>query len=373
MIPLYKPYICGAELKNIQQLLQKSNSPFTKDYFINKCIHFFQTHYSFPEVYLTPSCTDALEMSALLLNILPGDEVIVPSYTLSATANAFALRGANIVFADSKTNTPNISPESICAHITPRTKAVVVVHYAGIACDIEEIKQICTRNSLYLIEDAAHAIDSFYDNKPLGTFGDLSAFSFHKTKNIISGEGGMIVINDPQLSEPAAQIRAMGTDKAQFAKGEVDFYTWQRLGSSYILSELSAAFLYGQLNVQDKIQKKRKNLWEKYYKELKEVKQIKLPFLPVKATANGHIFYIQCRNNKERNGLIDYLNQNKIQAAFHYTPLHTTPFATQQWNIQKLPNARHWGDTIVRLPLYFELQPEEVAYICNNIKKYYAL
>ena len=259
----------GQELVYIEQSVK--NGKISGDgLFTQKCSQFFENRYGFSKVLLTTSCTDALEMAAILINLQPGDEIIAPSYTFVSTVNAFVLRGAHVVFVDSEKETPNLSVDEIEALITPKTKAIVAVHYAGVACDIDRLKEICTKHNLFLIEDAAQAIDSYYKGKPLGSFGDLAAFSFHETKNIISGEGGLLVINNPEFIARAEIIREKGTNRSAFFRGEVDKYNWVDIGSSFLPSDIIAAFLLAQLESLDNIQKKRKAIWDRYHQGLKK-------------------------------------------------------------------------------------------------------
>ena len=309
MISFNKPYLTGKETKYIQDAVESmkisGDGIFTK-----KCHDFFEKKYGFEKVLLTTSCTDALEMAAILLDIKEGDEVIAPSYTFVSTVNAFVLRGAKIVFADSGTDNPNIDAETIEALITDKTKVIVPIHYAGISCDMAKIMALANKYNLFVVEDAAQAIDSFYNQKPLGSIGHMAAFSFHETKNIISGEGGMLVINDERFMNRAEIIREKGTNRSSFFRGEVDKYGWVDIGSSFLPSDIIAAFLYAQLENLDDIQNKRKQIWNYYYNGL-EVLQIegklKLPKLPYYATNNAHMFFIQCLDLNERTDLINYL------------------------------------------------------------------
>ena len=342
--------------------------------FTKKCHAFFEHKYGFKKVLLTTSCTDALEMAAILIDTKPGDEIIVPSYTFVSTANAFVLRGAKIVFVDSTSLNPNIDTSQIESLITDRTKAIVVVHYAGIACDMDEILRIARKHELYIIEDAAQSIDSYFCNRPLGSIGHLSAFSFHETKNIISGEGGMLVINDERFIERAEIIREKGTNRSKFFRGEVDKYNWVDIGSSFLPSDIIAAFLFAQLESLDEIQKKRKTLWNRYYKGLEELETkgvIKLPKLPDYATNNAHMFYILCSNEVERNKLILFLKSNEIHAVFHYLSLHESPFYSKNHDGRKLPNTDHYTEVLLRLPMYYQLTEDEVDLIVKTIHTFY--
>jgi len=327
MIPFNKPYLSGKETEYIQQaaaaLKLSGDGKFTK-----QCHSFFEKRYGFNKCLLTTSCTDALEMAALLADIKPGDEIIVPSFTFVSTANAFVLRGAKIVFADVEETTGNLDTSKIEELVTPQTKAIVPVHYAGVACDMDKLMSIAQKNNLVVIEDAAQAIDSFYNNKPLGSFGQFAAFSFHETKNIISGEGGMIVINKKENIDRAEIIREKGTNRSQFFRGEVDKYGWVDIGSSFLPSEIIAAFLYAQLENLDNIQDKRKKIWHYYADALSSLatdEHVRLPFIPLYATNNAHMFYLLCRSLDERTRLIAHLKSKGIKAVFHYQFLHKSP------------------------------------------------
>jgi dTDP-4-amino-4,6-dideoxygalactose transaminase len=374
MIPFNKPYLSGKETQYIEEavLLGKisGNGLFTK-----KCHEFFENKYGFQKVLLTTSCTDALEMSAILIDICPGDEVIVPSFTFVSTANAYVLRGAKIVFADSSTDNPNIDVEKIESLITSKTKAIVPVHYAGIACDMDAIMALAQKYGLFVVEDSAQVIDSFYKGKPLGSIGHLAAFSFHETKNIISGEGGMLSINDSQFNRRAEIIWEKGTNRAEFFRGEVNKYGWVDIGSSFLPSEIIAAFLMAQLESLDRIQNRRKEIWNLYNSGLKELEDkglIKLPVIPDYATNNAHLFYLVCRSLDERTRLIEYLKKNDILAVFHYLSLHKSPFYKNIHDRRTLPNADLYSDCLVRLPLFYELTDNQVEFIIKTITKFYS-
>ena len=345
------------------------NGAFTK-----KCQYFFEEKYGFRRCLLTTSCTDALEMAAILCDIQVGDEVIVPSYTFVSTANAFVLRGAKIVFADSSTENPNLDADKLSALITPKTKAIVVVHYAGIACDMDKIMAIAEANNLFVIEDAAQAVDSFYKGRPLGSVGHLSAFSFHETKNIISGEGGMLVINDERFEKRAEIIWEKGTNRSAFWRGEVDKYNWVDIGSSFLPSEVVAAYLFAQLESLEKIQSRRKQIWEKYYESFSVLEQsgkLKLPILPNYATNNAHMFYLLTDSIEQRDSLIAFLKENKIYAVFHYISLHSSPFYKEKAGDVSLPVSDYYSDCLVRLPLFFELTEEKQQLIIDKIIEFY--
>lgn len=344
--------------------------------FTKKCHEFFESRYKFPKTLLTTSCTDALEMSALLLNIKDGDEVIMPAFTFVSTANAFALRGARIRFVDSERDNPNIDAAMIEGLITPRTRAIVPVHYAGVACEMDSISDIAMKYNLQIVEDAAQAIDSFYKGKPLGSLGSMSAFSFHETKNIISGEGGMLAINDRSLIARAEIIREKGTNRSQFFRGEVDKYGWVDIGSSFLPSDIIAAFLFAQLEHMSEIQRKRNELWSRYSENLKQLpseRKVMLPFVPDYATNNAHMFYLVCNSLAERTNLIAYLKSNNIQAVFHYLSLHKSPFYSALHDGRDLPNCDRFADCLLRLPLYYELTVEDVDRVSDAILKFYNL
>jgi len=376
MIPFNKPYLTGKETQYIEQAARmgklSGNGEFTK-----KCQNFFEEKYGFKKCLLTTSCTDALEMCAILANIQPGDEVIVPSYTFVSTALGFVRQGAVIIFADSMENNPNIDAYQIEPLITPRTKAIVVTHYAGIGCDMDKITEIARKYNLLIIEDSAQAIDSYYlssqtgAKKALGGLGQLSAFSFHETKNIISGEGGMLAINDERFFYRAEIIWEKGTNRAEFFRGEVNKYGWVDIGSSFLPSEIIAAFLWAQIENLESIQKKRKQIWDTYYNNLKPLADkgiLCLPEIPEYATNNAHMFYIVCNSLNERTVIIEYLKKNGINAVFHYLSLHDSEFYKNKHDGRELKNADRFTDCLLRLPLFYELTQKETEHICQTIK-----
>lgn len=371
VIPFNKPYLSGKETDYIKEaaaaLKLSGDGMFTR-----KCHHYFEKHYGFLKCLLTTSCTDALEMAALLADIEPGDEIIVPSFTFVSSASAFVLRRATIVFADVDENTGNLDAGRIEELVTSRTKAIVPVHYAGVACEMDTITGIAEKHNLLVIEDAAQAIDSYYKGKPLGSLGHMAAFSFHETKNIISGEGGMITINDKQFVPRAEIIREKGTNRSQFFRGEVDKYGWVDVGSSFLPSEIIAAFLYAQLENLEHIQQKRLRLWHLYHDELVNLSgRISLPFIPAYATNNAHMFYIRCRSLDERMAIIHHLKQHSITAVFHYQSLHRSPYYESRHDGRELPVSDQLSDTLLRLPLFFELTEEQVLFITKKIKEFY--
>jgi len=371
MIPFNKPYLTGKELVYIEEAVKKGKIS-GNGYYTQLCQNFFKTKYGFPKCLLTTSCTDALEMAAILINIQEGDEVIMPSYTFVSTANAFVLRGAKIIFADSRKDHPGLDEGKIEALITPKTKAIVPVHYAGVACDMDKIMDLAKKYNLYVIEDAAQAIDSYYTGKDglkraLGSIGHLAAFSFHETKNIISGEGGMLAINDSQFAERAEIIWEKGTNRSAFFRGEVDKYGWVDVGSSFLPSEIIAAFLWAQLENLDAIQQVRVSHWEKYNMELQTwaaQNEIQLPVIPSYATNNGHMFYLVCKNMEQRTYIIEKLKSKQILSVFHYISLHSSPFQNQIHLQNSLHLSDKYSDRLLRLPLYYEL---EVAVVINEI------
>lgn len=371
MIPFNKPYITGKEVHYIYGAVASGhisgNGKFTK-----LSQRFFEDRYGFKKALLTTSCTDALEMCALLLNIEPGDEIIVPSYTFVSTALAFVRQGAKIIFADSRPDHPGIDESKIEALITSRTKAIVPVHYAGVACDMDTIMEIARRHNLYVVEDAAQAIESFYTGKDgvrraLGSIGHLAAFSFHETKNIQCGEGGLLAINDEQFIQRSEILWEKGTNRAEFFRGEVNKYGWVDTGSSFLPSEITAAFLFAQLEQLEEIQAKRKVIWEHYLSFFESIGLAYLtPRLPEYATNNGHMFYLLLPSYKERSSLINFLKENKVSAVFHYLSLHTSPYNISQYHGIDLPNSDRYSETLVRLPFFYELEQEQVLPILKD-------
>lgn len=339
--------------------------------FTKKCQQFFEDRYGFKKAIMTTSGTDALEMAAMLCDVKPGDEVIVPSYTFVSSALAFVRQGAKIVFADSCKDNPNIDADLIEGLITDRTKVIVPVHYAGVACDMDRIMDIANRHNLLVVEDAAQAIDSYFKGKPLGGIGHFGCFSFHETKNITAGgEGGLLCVNDDRFIRRAEIIWEKGTNRAEFFRGEVNKYGWVDTGSSFLPSEIVAAFLWAQLENLDMIQDKRKLLWSEYYKLLKplaEQGRFHLPDVPDYATNNGHMFYLVCNSFEERTALIAKLKAAGIGAVFHYLSLHSSPYYQDKHDGRDLPNCDHFADCLVRLPMFYELSIEEVDQICRFI------
>lgn len=373
-----RPYLTGLEIGYIQDAVAcgklSGNGKYTQ-----LCHRWMEKRYGFGKCLLTSSCTNALEMAALLLNIQPGDEVIMPSYTFVSTANAFVLRGARIVFADSASDHPNMDVNQLPALLTPRTKAIVVVHYGGVANDMQAILQLAQTHGLAVVEDAAQAIDSYYSTpqavRPLGSIGQLAAFSFHETKNIMAGEGGMLVVNDERLYERAEILWEKGTNRTAFFRGQVSRYEWVDVGSSFLPSEITAAFLYAQLQHIDNIQQRRKMLWQYYYEQLRPLQDagyIALPYIPPYATNNAHLFYILCHNADERYRLTEHLRQQGIMAVHHYLPLHTSPFYYKWHDGRLLPNCQRFANCLLRLPLYYELSHEAQQEVIDSIKAFFA-
>lgn len=383
MIPFNKPYLTGKETFYIEQAV-KSGKISGNGMFTQKCQQFFEERYGFKKCLLTTSCTDALEMAAILCNIQQGDEVIIPSYTFVSTALAFVRQGATIVFADSMPNHPNIDAEKIEALITPKTKVIVPVHYAGVACDMDKIMQLADKYKLLVVEDAAQAVDSYHltpspsprgeGKRPLGSIGHFGCFSFHETKNIISGEGGMLAINDERFMHRAEIIWEKGTNRAEFFRGEVNKYGWVDTGSSFLPSEVIAAFLWAQIENLDDIQNRRKEHWNLYYQGLKPLADkgyFSLPLLPDYATNNAHMFYLGCNSLENRTKLIAQLKQNDVLSVFHYLSLHSSPYYADKHDGRELVNCDMFADCLVRLPLYYELGEEELEKVSTVIYQHY--
>ncbi len=373
-IPFNKPHITGKEAHYIYEAVYQNGHISGNGIFTKKCQQFFEEKYSFKKTLLTTSCTDAIEMCALLLDIKEGDEVIVPSYTFVSSALAFVRQGAKIIFVDSHANHPNMDEDKIEALITPKTKVIVPVHYAGMACDMDKIMAIAEKHQLWVVEDAAQAIDSFYKGKPLGSIGHLGCFSFHETKNIQSGEGGMLAINDEQFIKRAEIIWEKGTNRAEFFRGEVNKYNWVDIGSSFLPSDIIAAFLYAQLENLDLIQQKRKEIWNRYHEALKPLEQaghIQLTIVPEYATNNGHMFYILLNSFEDREKLISHLKSNGILCVFHYLSLNKSPFYTSKYESQNLEWSDHFENKLLRLPLYYGLSNNEQLEIVDCISNFW--
>ena len=383
MIVFNQPHLTGKEAHYMYEAVYagklSGNGKFTK-----RCQQWFEERYGFRKTLLTTSGTDALEMCAMLCELKPGDEVIVPSYTFVSTALAFLREGAKVVFADSMKRNPNLDAETLESLITPRTKVIVPVHYAGVACDMDAIMAVADKHNLLVVEDAAQAIDGFYkgdrlsvigERKPLGGIGHLAAFSFHETKNITAGgEGGLLVVNDERFVRRAEIIWEKGTNRAEFFRGEVNKYGWVDMGSSFLPSEVNAAFLWAQLENIDDIQQKRTQLWNRYYERLRplaEQGRFSLPDVPEYATNNAHMFYLVLPDLDSRTGLIAHLRANGAQAVFHYLSLHSSPYYASRHDGRALPECDRYADCLVRLPLYYDLSLEQVDQICDWISTYY--
>jgi len=376
MIPFNKPAYTGNEKQYVLQAMQ-SDKISGNGIFGKKCQTWFEEKLGCPKTLLTPSCTAALEMAAILIDIQPGDEVIMPSYTFASTANAFVMRGAKIVFIDIRPDTMNIDETKIEAAITSKTKAIIPVHYAGVGCEMDFIMEIANLHSLYVVEDAAQGIMGKYKDKPLGTIGHLGAYSFHETKNFTSGgEGGLLIINDKKFENRAEIIREKGTNRSQFFRGMVDKYSWMDLGSSYLLNEISAAYLWGNLEKAHEINKSRLNNWKKYYDGLKQLENkelIGLPNIPDECTHNAHMFYLKVKDLENRSKLIQHLKQNDILSVFHYVPLHSTPAGDKFGRFHdKDKFTTVESERLLRLPIYFGLASDEVFKVINTVLNYYA-
>ncbi len=373
-IPFNKPYFAGAEIQNIVNAAYhghiSGNGVYTK-----LCHNFFEERYGFKKTFLTTSCTDAFEMAVMLMDIKPGDEVIMPSFTFVSTANPFLVKGAKIVFADSRPDHPNMDIDKVEELITPKTKVLLVMHYGGVAVDMEKALYLAEKYNLILMEDVAHAIDSHYNGKPLGSFGDFAAFSFHETKNVSAGEGGMLVINNPNYIDRAEIIWEKGTNRAAFSRGEVDKYEWVDIGASFLPSDIIAGILYAQLQIIDDIQTKRIAIWNRYYENLKPLEEkglFHLPFIPDYAENNGHMFYLLLKNKKQRDEMLEYLNNNYVHSVFHYLPLHLSPFYKDKHDGRELANSVRYSETLLRLPFFYELPLELVDFVCDKVKSFFA-
>ncbi|WBO84976.1 dTDP-4-amino-4,6-dideoxygalactose transaminase [Hymenobacter yonginensis] len=373
MLPFNKPYFVGTETRYIEEAV-RSGKISGDGLFTRRCEAWFAQHLGSARALLTTSCTDALELAALLLDIQPGDEVLLPSFTFSSTANAFVLRGARLVFVDCAPDSPALDAAALAALVTPRTRAIVPVHYAGTACDMGAVLAVSARHGLAVVEDAAQAISSTYQGRLLGSLGALGAFSFHETKNITAGgEGGLLAINDPALVARAEILREKGTNRAAFFRGEVDKYSWVDVGSSFLPADINAAYLWGQLEALDFIQARRCAIWQRYHAALQPLAEIgvELPAQPDYASNNGHLYYFVCRSLAERTSLLAYLKARDIAAIFHYQPLHRSPYYATRHDGRPLPRADRYADCLVRLPLYVELDEEEQLRIVRAVLTFY--
>lgn len=374
MISFNVPPVVGTEIKYIQEAIDNrkicGDGVFTK-----KCSAWLEKTTGTAKALLTTSCTHATELAAILANIQPGDEVIMPSYTFVSTADAFVLRGAKAVFVDIRPDTMNIDEKLIEDAVTDKTKAIVPVHYAGVSCEMDTICDIAKRHGLYVIEDAAQGVMSTYKGKALGTIGDYGCYSFHETKNYSMGEGGALLIKDEKNIERAEIIREKGTNRSKFFRGQIDKYTWMDAGSSYLPSELNAAYLWAQLEVAEKVYEDRMRIWNRYYEELKELENagyIELPFIPEECVHNAHMFYIKVNDLDERQRLIQYLKDRDVMAVFHYIPLHTAPAGMRfgQFSGEDRYTTKE-SERLMRLPLYYGLEADKAEYVIESIKKFY--
>jgi dTDP-4-amino-4,6-dideoxygalactose transaminase len=372
-IPFNRPCLAGNEYKYIAEAIASGQAsgdgPFTR-----RCHELLERQLQAPKVLLTTSCTHALEMAAILLDCGPGDEIIVPSFTFVSTANAFALRGARIVFADIRPDTLNLDETRLESLLTKHTKAIVPVHYAGVACEMDTICEIAHRQGIRVVEDNAHGLFARYNGKLTGTFGCLSTQSFHETKNISCGEGGALIVNDPDLVERALIIREKGTNRSQFFRGQVDKYTWVDIGSSYLPSDLLAAFLLAQLEAREEIQRQRRRVWEYYWKHLQDLAQennIRLPFVPLECQQSYHMFYLILPSLECRQGLIAHLKQQGILSVFHYVPLHLSAMG-MTFGARECPVTEDVSSRLLRLPFYNDLTEGEQAQIIGAIKQFFS-
>jgi dTDP-4-amino-4,6-dideoxygalactose transaminase len=374
MIPFNKPFMTGRELEYIRQAVD-SGKISGDGMFTKKCHAWLEERLGSGRAFLTSSCTDALEAAALLCDIQPGDEVIMPSYTFVSTANAFAMRGATIRFVDSGSEHPNMNASLIEELVTPRTRVIAPVHYAGMACDMDRILDIAKRHGLRVVEDAAQAIDATYRGRPLGTFGDLAAFSFHETKNVICGEGGSLHVNDPALVSRAEIVREKGTNRSSFFRGEVDKYGWVDIGSSFLPSDVTAAFLFAQLETIEAIQARRRNLWATYDESLAQLESrgdVLRPRVPPHASNNAHMYYLVCDSLERRTALIERLKSRGFMAVFHYQSLHRSSFFAGRHDGRHLPHADRYADCLVRLPMFCDLAEDDARRISGEIVSFFS-
>lgn len=375
MIPFNIPTVVGTEADFLGEAIKKYHKLCGDGFFTQSCTKWFEESFNMPKALLTTSCTHALEMAAILAGIKPGDEIIAPSYTFVSTVNAFVLRGAKIIFIDIRPDTMNIDENLIEAAITPKTKAIVPVHYAGVACEMDKILAIAEKYNLLVIEDAAQAMMSTYKGIALGNIGDLGCFSFHETKNYTMGEGGALFIKNQAFHERAEIIREKGTNRSKFFRGQIDKYTWVDIGSSYLPSELNAAFLYAQLEQANVINENRLKSWKLYFEQLEVLSlqgKIQLPFVPGDCTHNAHMFYIKCKNLKQRTDLIKHLKEKGIGTAFHYVPLHSSEAGLKYGKFigeDRYTTAE--SEKLLRLPMYYGLKESDIEYICESIKEFY--
>lgn len=377
MIVFNNPPVTGKEIEYLKEAINSNkklcgDGPFTKS-----CSKWIRENFKVNAALLTTSCTHALEMAAFLISIKPGDEVIMPSYTFVSTADAFVLRGAKCVFVDIDPLTMNIDADKIEEAITDKTKAIAPVHYAGVACDMDKIMDIAKRHNLLVVEDAAQGVNAFYKGRALGTIADFGCYSFHETKNYSMGEGGAILFNDMKYLEAAEILREKGTNRSKFFRGQIDKYTWVDYGSSYLPSDMNAAYLYAQLEEADKINNKRLSLWNLYNDELKVLQDkgfIKRPFIPDYAEHNAHMYYIKAKNLDERTRLIDFLKENGVLAVFHYIPLHSSEAGKKygRFHGEDIYTTKE-SERLLRLPLFYNLPEEDALYVSKKIKEFYGV
>lgn len=377
MIPFNKPPFLGRELDYIKEAVTINNKICGDGTYTKKCNSWLEENFKSKKTLLTTSCTHALEMAAILCGIKEGDEVIMPSYTFVSTADAFVVRGAKIVFVDIRPDTMNIDENLIENAITKKTKIIVPVHYAGVSCEMNKIMETAKNNSLFVVEDAAQGVMAQYNGRALGSIGDFGCYSFHETKNYSMGEGGALLISNDKFIERAEIIREKGTNRSKFFRGQIDKYTWVDFGSSYLPSEINAAYLYAQLEEADKINNKRLALWNTYYEELMLLQNkglVELPYIPNECKHNGHMFYIKVKNLEERTRLIENLKENGVLAVFHYIPLHSSPAGLRfgRFNGEDRYTTKE-SERLLRLPMFYDLDMETVMYICKKIKKFYGI
>ncbi len=373
-IPFNKPFIIGKEVDYIRRSVRSGHIA-GDGIFTKRCHSFLEKKLNARKVFLTTSCTSALEMAAILCGVKKGDEVILPSYTFVSTANAFYLRGAKLIFVDIRPDTLNIDERLIRDSVTRRTKVIVPVHYAGVGCEMDAIMETAKKNELYVVEDAAQGIDAAYKDKKLGTIGDFGALSFHETKNCICGEGGALIVNNKKFIERSEIIREKGTDRSKFFRGETDKYTWVDIGSSYLPSDLLAAFLYAQIENMDKIAERRKEIYETYAQKLAGLARMgvmRLPVIPSHCRSNYHAFYIMLENKKVRDKLLNYLRAKNIHAVFHYIPLHLSPMGRSMgYRPGQLPITESASDRLLRLPFYYRFMKREMDEVTKNIRRFF--
>lgn len=374
-IPFNKPIIIDAANNYINEVIRSGRLSGGHE-FNKKCNKWIEKQTKSIKAFLTTSCTHSLEMASFLFNIQKGDEVIMPSYTFTSTANAFVLRGAKIVFVDIRPDTMNINENLIEDAITKKTKAIVPVHIAGVACEMDTISSIAEDHNLYIVEDAAQGLMAKYKGQSLGTIGHLGTISFHETKNYTCGEGGAILINEAEFIEPSEILMEKGTNRQKFFRGEIDKYSWQDIGSSYVLSELNASYLYAQLEIAENINKNRLNSWDNYFEclnDLQKACKLELPTIPSECSHNAHMFYIKVKNLEERTMLISHLKKNKIDALFHYIPLHSSKAGLKYGRFHGVDGyTTKESERLLRLPLFFNISTNNIEIVCDTIKSFYS-